>query len=181
MFLSFLTPSTLLHFFFSFFSFLARVYNEQKFVCDVEAHHANMETVTQAEEGLFDTELSSIELCEEHLSSTTSSSSSTLLSSTPPAKDSSVVLPDWFERPGAPEAVEVRADLQDRYNWLKAKMEDMRDEGKALLGRVTNFENESGKFRSWLTGEQKTLEGLAPPGSSVEEIMKQLKEVEVRS
>lgn len=136
-----------------------------------------MEAATKAEEELLDSELSSIELCEELLSATKSPTSPSSFS---PPKDSSV-FPNWFERPGAPEVVETRADLNDRYNRLRAKMVGLKDEGKELLGKVESYEEESGKFKSWLVEKKDTLESLAPPCSSVEEIKKQLKQVQVNA
>ena len=59
-------------------------------------------------------------------------------------------------------------------------MTGLKDEGKEFLGKVVSYEDESGKFRSWLTEKKDILENLAPPCSSVEEIQKQLNQVLVR-
>lgn len=126
--------------------------------------------MTQAEENLFDTELPSIELCEQHLSAIASSPSS-------PTKDS--VLPDWFDRPGAPEAIEVGADLRNRFDQLSVELGARKDEGSQLLQKVLAYEETYVKFNDWLTEEREVFKGFLPPSITIEEIKKQLKQVEV--
>ena len=137
----------------------------------------DLTATTKAEEDLFATELPSIELCEEHLPSLKTSSSS--LMSPTSTRDPSIILPDWFDRPGAPEAVDVRADLCKRYSQLKAGMGWLTDVGTEQLRKVEVYEEDSDKMKAWLAGEKAVVNGLAPLATSLLEIEKQLKEVEV--
>ncbi len=114
--------------------------------------------------------MSSIELCEEHLSTTTSPNTSLGKS----------VLPDWFDRPGAPEAVEVGADLRNRYDRLDVELGALRDEGDQLLQRVLNYEEEHNQLKGWLAGEKEIIKSLPPLTITTAQIRQQLKEVEVR-
>ena len=113
----------------------------QEFVQEVESHKPGLHEVTAAEESLFPSDLQTIQLCEEHIlpkSPTTPrmKGSQNIVSKraidgslessvdVPPRQslESSVdkpSLPAWLERPGAPEAVEVGADLRGRYDKLK--------------------------------------------------------------
>ena len=125
-----------------------------------------MKATTKAEERLFDCERSSIELCEQFLSA-------------PKSSKDTFATPDWFKRPGASDAVEIRADLKNRYNHLRTKVESLKDKGDELLGKVTSYEDECGKFQSWLTAERDTLDAFLPPSGSAENIKKQLKHVQV--
>ncbi len=95
--------------------------------------------VGKAERELFDTEMSSIEQCEEHIATTTSQDTT-----------ASSILPDWFDRPGAPEAVEVGADVRNRYGRLGAGLGGVRAEGEGLLERVRGYEAEHDKLKEWL-------------------------------
>lgn len=141
-------------------------YIPQEFCADVKAHSSDKDSVTTAEEGLFDTELSSIELCEEHLN-------------TSATEDSSFVLPDWLERPGATEAVEVGADLRNRYNQLGLELGARSDEGAQLLEKVLSYEDEYDKLSNWLKNKKEVIQNLSPPAITVGDIRQQLKEVEV--
>ena len=123
--------------------------------------------MTGAEQSLFDTEMSSIELCEEQLSANVSQSKS--------------VLPDWFDRPGAPEAVEVGADLRSRYKQLGVELGMMSDEGAQLLQKVLSYEEEHDQLKEWLVREKGRIEELSPPTITTAELRQQLKEVEVSS
>ena len=58
-------------------------------------------------------------------------------------KESSVdkpVLPDWLSRGGAPEAVEVGANLRDRYDKLKVSAGAKCDEVRAISIAVSVWE-----------------------------------------
>lgn len=134
---------------------------------DVESHKAELDSITGAEQSLFDTEMSSIELCEEQLSADASQSKS--------------VLPDWFDRPGAPEAVKVGADLRSRYDRLGEELGVLSDEGAQLLQKVLSYEEEHDQLKEWLTGEKGRIEELSPPTITTAELRQQLKEVEVSS
>ena len=131
----------------------------------MESHSADLNLVTKAEEGLFATELQSIEQCEEHLSTASTSSSS--------------VLPDWFDRPGATEAVEVRADLKNRYSKLGVEIGTRCGEGAGLLEKVLSYETKHDKLKEWLVTEKGRVEALGPLTITNGEIRQQLKETEV--
>ena len=136
---------------------------------DVESHKTELASVTKAEQSLFDTEMSSIELCEEQLSAGT------------PSPSTSPVLPDWFDRPGAPEAVEVGADLRNRYNQLAMELGALSDEGSQLLQKVLGYEEDYDQLKAWLTGEKEGVQSLPPLPITTSHIRQQLKEAEVRS
>jgi len=166
-----------LHFFFILFIIYGKcISGLQGFSKDIEGHQVDLTAITKSEEDLFATELPSIELCEEHLPALKSSSTTHLTNA---AKDSSVVLPDWFDRPGAPEAVETRADLCKRYGQLKAGMTWLSQVGAEQLGKVKAYTEASDKLKGWLAEEKSALDNLSPLGVSLAEIEKQLKEVEV--
>lgn len=137
----------------------------QSFTQDVASHTANVDTLVQAEENLFDTELPTIELCEEHLSNT--------------AQEDKLVLPDWLERPGAPEAVEVGGDMRSRFSKLKLSSGARCDEGTQLLQRVLAYESDFDKFREWLGKEEMAINSFSPPTVTVEDLQSQLEEMEV--
>jgi hypothetical protein len=137
----------------------------QEFAQDVESHSADLGVVTKSEQELFDTEMPSIEQCESHLKSDTTDSS---------------VLPDWFDRPGAPEAVEVGADLRNRYSVLGLEVGAQKTEGEELLEKVLGYEAEHDKLKEWLSTEKGRTESLAPLTITSGEIRQQLKEMEVR-
>ena len=141
----------------------------KEFSQDVESHRSDLDSVTNAEKDLFDTELSSIELCEEHLFPTPGKNSST----------SNSVLPDWLERPGASEAVGTGANLRNRYNQLSIELCTKMEEGTMLLQKVLRYESDYTNFNEWLTKERETVMGLSPPTIITIEIRQQLKEVEV--
>ena len=124
-----------------------------------------MSKVTKTEEDLFDTELPTIQLCEEHLSK--------------PDDERKLVLPDWLERPGAPEAVEVGADLRNRYDQLNASVGKRVDEASQLLASVLAYEADYDKFSEWLSGEVMSVSSLPPPAITVEELKDQLEQVTV--
>lgn len=153
---------------------------KQQFNTDIGNHKVDLTTTTKAEEDLFVTEQESIELCEEHLPSLKSSSSSLLSNGHPQQKDPSVVLPDWFDRPGATEAVEARADLCKRYSELKAGMDWLAQVGAEQIGKVESYEEASDQLKKWLSSEKAVLKDLPPLATSLPEVEKQLKEVEVR-
>ncbi len=132
-----------------------------------------MDSVTEAEEGLFDTELSSIELCEDHLSPTKDSETITM--------NGKAVLPDWLDRSGAPEAVEVGADLRNRYDQLGIELVSRSNEGAQLYQKVLGYEAEYEKFNGWLEKEREVYSGFSPPTITTEEIRQQIKEVKVSS
>lgn len=131
---------------------------------------------------MFATELPTIELCEEHLPSLRSSSSSHL-SNGGPARDSSssVVLPDWFDRPGATEAVEARVDLRKRYDQLKAGVAWLAEVGAEQLGKVEAYEVDFDKLKNWLDKEKSSVDHLLPLAVALPDIEKQLKEVQVHT
>ena len=131
----------------------------------MSSHSADLDLVTRGEEGLFDTEMSSIELCEEHLS-------------TQAARGNSI-LPDWFDRPGAPEAVEVGADVRNRYGQLSADLGTMCEDGTQLLQKVLAYEAEHDKLKEWLGAEKGKLDATSPPAITSVEIRQQLKEAKV--
>ena len=127
---------------------------------------ADLNSVTKSEQELFDTEMPSIEQCEEHLKSHSTVDAS--------------VLPDWFDRPGATEAVEIGADLRNRYGKLGVEVGAQRTEGAGLLEKVLKYEAEHDKFKEWLLAEKGRVESLAPLAITSGEIRQQLKEAEVR-
>lgn len=129
--------------------------------------------MTRAEQDLFDTELSSVELCEEHLPTRRGSVT------TPTAESARAVLPDWFDRPGAPEAVEVGANLRGRYAGLGVELGARRDDGAQLLQKVLGYEADYGKLKDWLNREKETIASLPPFSITSSEIRQQLKGVEV--
>ena len=90
------------------------------------------------------------------------------------------VLPDWLERPGAPEAVEVGADLRGRYDKLKVASGVKSDEASQLFEKVEAYESEYNKFNDWLGGQKAVIGSFTPPAVTVEELRVQLQQVEVR-
>ena len=97
------------------------------------------------------------------------------------ASQSKSVLPDWFDRPGAPEAVKVGADLRSRNDRLGEELGVLSDEGAQLLQKVLSYEEEHDQLKEWLTGEKGRIEELSPPTITTAELRQQLKEVEVSS
>ena len=143
----------------------------QEFMQEVESHKSEMEGVTKSELNLFDTEFSSVQLCEEHIVKPSHSSSGT-----PPSVEK---LPDWLERPGAPEVIEVGADLRDRYDKITLAAGSKCDEASQLMEKVLAYEAEYDKFSGWLVGEKANIASFAPPAITVDEIKVQLEETEV--
>ena len=142
-------------------------------VQEVESHESEMEAVTKSELDVFDTEMSSVILCEEHVVKSASSSSA----QSPVDKP---VLPDWLERPGAPEAIEVGAHLRERFGKLQLAVDTRRDEATQLMEGVELYEAEFQKFSEWLEGEKSAIASFAPPTVTVDEIKSQIEETEVR-
>lgn len=142
------------------------------------SHGSDLQSVSKAEESLFDTEMPSIELCEEYLLANAPPPSPSA-----PALDTSLggnsVLPDWFDRPGAAEAVEVGADLCQRYGRLHAEIGMREDDGAQLLQRVLSYEAEYTNFKDWLDREKEHVQSLSPMVTAISEIRQQIKEVEV--
>lgn len=143
----------------------------QEFVQEVESHKSEMEGVTKSELNLFDTEFSSVQLCEEHIVKPSRSSGG--------PSPSVEKLPDWLERPGAPEVIEVGADLRDRYDKLELAAGSKCDEASQLMEKVLAYEAEYDKFSGWLAGEKTNIASFAPPAITVDEIKVQLEETEV--
>ena len=143
----------------------------QEFVQDVESHKSEMEGVTKSELNLFDTEFSSVQLCEEHIIKPRSSGGP------PPSVEK---LPHWLERPGAPEVIEVGADLRDRYDKLNVAAGSKCDEASQLMEKVLAYEAEYDKFSRWLVEEKANIASVAPPAITVDEVKVQLEEAEVR-
>lgn len=139
----------------------------KEFVQHVEYRQSEMDCVTKYELELFDTEMSSVQLCEEHIKS------SSRLSTNKP------VLPDWLERPGAPEVIEVGADLRDRYGKLQVAVGARCDEALQLMEKVVAYEEEYDRFSGWLQGEKAAIASFAPPAITVEEIKEQIERAEV--
>ncbi len=131
----------------------------------MEIHAADLSRVTKREEDLFDTELPTIQLCEEHLAVT--------------SDEQKLVLPDWLERAGAPEAVEVGADLRYRFGQLKTGLVGRVDQATQLLASVLSFEANYDSFNEWLSGEVANVGSLSSPSLAVEEISEQLAQLEV--
>ena len=146
----------------------------REFVQQVESHMNEMDGVTKSEMDVFDTELSSIQLCEEHIVKSSHPRTSPLVSPT-----DKPVLPDWLERPGAPEVVEVGADLRDRYDKLQLAAAAKFGEASELMEKVLAYEAEHDKFSDWLKGEKATIASFAPPPITVEEVKVQIQETEV--
>lgn len=122
--------------------------------------------MTESEESLFTSDLSTIQLCEDHILHSESSVDKQ-------------VLPDWLERPGAPEAVEVGADLRGRYDKLKVASGVKSDEASQLFERVEAYESEYNKFSDWLGGQKAAIGSFTPPAVTIEELRAQLEQVEV--
>lgn len=137
----------------------------------MDSRRSELNSTTKAEENLFATELSSIEQCEDHLSSGSRTSTG--------SSRRNSVLPDWLDRPGAPEAVEVGADLRNRYDQLRVELDTRTDDGAQLLQKVLRYEAEYDKLKDWLTQERATITSLSPLTITCSEIRQQLKEVEV--
>ena len=138
--------------------------------------------MTESEESLFTSDLSTIQLCEHHILQHKAASEQSV-SPTQQNMESSVdnqVLPDWLERPGAPEAVEVGADLRGRYDKLKLASGVKSDEASQLFERVEAYESEYNKFSDWLGGQKVVISSFTPPAVTVEELRVQLQQVEVR-
>ena len=155
---------------------------KQEFTQEVESHKPALDQVTESEESLFTSDLSTIQLCEHHILQHKATSEQSL-SPTPQNMESSVdnqVLPDWLERPGAPEAVEVGADLRGRYDKLKLASGVKSDEASQLFERVEAYESEYNKFNDWLGGQKAVIGSFTPPAVTVEELRVQLQQVEVR-
>ena len=132
-----------------------------------------MNKVTKSEEDLFESEMRpTIYLCEEHLAEQEKSKDLNSSVDKP-------VLPDWFERAGAPEAVEVGADLRCRYDKLNLDTAARNDTGSQLLTRVLEYESDYDKFHDWLKEEKATLDSFTPPAITIDELNTQLQEVEV--
>lgn len=131
-----------------------------------------MNEVSKSEEELFESELSTIQLCEERLTEQVKSDDLNSSVDKP-------VLPDWLERAGAPEAVEVGADLRSRYEKLNLDTAARSDTGSQLLARVLEYESEYDKFHDWLKNKKAVLDSFTPPAITIEELMTQLEEVEV--
>lgn len=131
----------------------------------MQSHTADVDKLTKSEEDLFDTELPTIQLCEEHLSDTNAADK--------------LVLPDWLERPGAPEAVGVGADLRDRFSKLKLSIGVHCDEGTQLLQSVLAYESEFEKFNEWLSKENMAISSFSSPAITMDGLKSQLEEVEV--
>ncbi len=116
----------------------------QEFSQDVEAHAPALDGVTGAELTLFASDLWTVQVCEEHLSAASPPARPSsdvhpspphdtgyLESSVDPEMESSVdklVLPEWLERPGAPEAVVIGQDLRARYGKLGVHVRERTDE-----------------------------------------------------
>ena len=143
----------------------------KELVQEAESHKSEMEAVTQSELDLFDTEMSSVLLCEEHVVKSSSSSSQS-----PVDKP---VLPDWLERPGAPDVIEVGADLRERYGKLELAAGGRCDEASQLMEGVRSYEEEFEKFSEWLKEKKTVVESLAPPTITVEGVKAQIEETEV--
>ncbi len=137
----------------------------QVFNQDVDVHAADLSRVTEREEDLFDTELPTIQLCEEHLAVA--------------SEERKLVLPDWLERAGAPEAVEVGADLRNRFNGLKTSLGERVDQATQLLASVLVYEADYDSLNEWLLEEVATVGSLPSPALSVEGLNQQLAQVEV--
>ena len=138
----------------------------QEFVQQVESHKSEIEGVTKSELDLFDTEFSSVQLCEEHIVKSSRSAEKP-------------VLPDWLERPGAPEVIEVGADLRDRYDKLKLAAGSKCDEASQLMEKVLAYEEEYDKFSGWLQEEKANIASFASQAITVDEVKVQLEETEV--
>lgn len=85
-----------------------------------------MDGVSKAEETLFATNLHAIQSCESHILKSSQAShaskghtESSIDHEPPESSVDKPTLPDWLQRSGAPEAVEVGANLRGRYNRLK--------------------------------------------------------------
>ena len=89
------------------------------------------------------------------------------------------VLPDWLERPGAPEAIEVGADLRGRYDKLRLDSGVKSDEASQLLEQVEAYESEYRKFSDWLGEEKAVMGSFTSPAITLEELRAQLQQVEV--
>ena len=144
----------------------------EELVQEVESHKSEMEGVTKSELNLFDTEFMSVQLCEEHIIKSSRSSGGP-----PPSVEK---LPHWLERPGAPEVIEVGADLRDRYDKLNVAVGSKCDEASQLMQQVLAYEAEYDKFSGWLAGERANIASFAPPSIFLDEVKVQLEETEVR-
>lgn len=145
----------------------------KEFLQQIDSHKSEMEGVTKSELDLFDTEFSSVQLCEERIIKPSQSSGS----SSPLAEKP--VLPDWLERPGAPEVIEVGADLRDRYDKLRLAAGSKCDEASQLIETVLAYEEEYDKFSAWLQREKANIASFSPPAITVDEVKVQLEETEV--
>ena len=145
----------------------------QEFNQDVQSHKPTLESVTSSEEALFETELSTIEICEGHIETNKQQSVQSSAE-----RD---VLPDWFERPGAPEAIEVGADLRNRFDKLEVSVGARNDQASQLLERVLSYEEDFERFSDWLNGERAKVEAFSSPAITLEELKMQITEVEVRN
>lgn len=140
----------------------------KEFVQEVDGHKSDMDAVTKSELNLFDTEMVSVQLCEEHVLKLSSHS----------VTDESV-LPEWLERPGAPEVIEVGADLRDRYDKLRLSACTRCDEASQLVEVVLSYEAEYDKFNDWLESEKAAIASFASPAITLEEVKVQIEETEV--
>ena len=70
------------------------------------------------------------------------------------------ILPDWLERPGAPEAIEDWADLCGLYDKLRLDSGVNIDEASQLLKQMETNELEYKKFSDWLGEEKAVMEEL---------------------
>ena len=136
----------------------------------MESYKPTLDKLTESEESLFTSDLPTIQLCELHILKH---------KPTPESSVDKQVLPDWLERPGAPEAIEVGADLRSRYEKLKLDSRVKSDEASQLLEQVEAYESEYSKFSDWLGEEKAVMGSFTPPAITLEELKTQLRQVEV--
>jgi len=153
----------------------------QQFTQEVESYKPTLDKLMESEESLFTSDFPTIQLCEHHVLK----HKPTPESSTDPAQqyiESSVdkqVLPDWLERPGAPEAIEVGADLRGHYDKLRLDSGVKSDEASQLLEQVEAYESEYRKFSDWLGEDKAVMGSFTSPAITLEELRAQLQQVEV--
>ena len=93
---------------------------------------------------------------------------------------SSPIHPEFLDRPGSLEVLEVGARLRNRYRKLKYSSCRRKEELSRLLQTVVEYESECGTFSKWLDEMASRLKKHGPLIISCEELKTELQRATVR-
>ena len=95
------------------------------------------------------------------------------------ASTENILHPEFLDRPGAIEALEIGAKLRNRYLKLKSKSSRKYDETSQLLQTVLSYESNYTTFSDWLKEMVAKIQDLEALPISCEELEAQLQDVMV--